>query len=91
MKYNWRKSSYSNAEGNCVEVGHGQDAVLVRDTKNRDIGHLAVDLDAWRRFVTSVKDQVRLGTHRATLSTFVAGGVCLTGRAASAKCSQRPG
>ena len=33
----WRKSSYSgNNGGDCVEVGHRETGVLVRDTKDRD-------------------------------------------------------
>jgi hypothetical protein len=35
----WRKSSYSSQTENCVEVALDRDA-LVRDTKNRDGGHL---------------------------------------------------
>lgn len=52
----WRKSSYSSNGGdNCVEVGHGREAMLVRDTKDRDRGHLTVDADQWRKFVAGVK------------------------------------
>ena len=33
----WRKSSYSgNNGGDCVEVGHQDTDVAVRDTKNRE-------------------------------------------------------
>ena len=39
----WRKSSRSGGNGgNCVEVGFGFDAVGIRDTKDRDGGHLEV-------------------------------------------------
>jgi len=32
----WRKSSYSGGSGgNCIEVGSGQDVIVVRDTKDR--------------------------------------------------------
>jgi hypothetical protein len=35
MKSKWRTSSYSSAQGNCVEVvGHGS-GVLVRDRQDR--------------------------------------------------------
>lgn len=54
---NWRKSSYSGGNGaECVEVGqthHG--AVLVRDTKSRQAGHLALTADEWRAFVVGIK------------------------------------
>lgn len=56
----WRKSSYSNGNGGqCVEVGSGTDAVLVRDTKQARLDDarttLAVTPDAWRRFVSKIK------------------------------------
>ena len=36
----WRKSSYSATNG-CVEVAHAAlDAILVRDSKARNVGHL---------------------------------------------------
>jgi hypothetical protein len=31
----WRKASYSNGEGNCIEVASLPDAVAVRDSKDR--------------------------------------------------------
>ena len=53
----WRKSSYSGGNGGeCVEVGQTHDgAVLVRDTKSRQAGHLALAAEEWRAFVVSVK------------------------------------
>ena len=40
---NWRTASYSGANGGeCVEVASAADAVLVRDTKNRDGWTLSV-------------------------------------------------
>ena len=57
MKFStWRKSSYSES-GNpqCVEVAAAADAVGVRDTKNRDAGHLEVSRSAWKTFVRSVR------------------------------------
>lgn len=35
----WHVSSYTGAQGNCVEVAGGP-SVLIRDTKNREQGHL---------------------------------------------------
>lgn len=51
----WRKSSYSTGGGgNCVEIGAGPEFVGVRDTKDRENGHLAVSPAAWRAFVKGV-------------------------------------
>lgn len=51
----WRKSSYSNANGGqCVETATGNDAVLVRDTTNRDGGTLAFSAAAWAVFTASL-------------------------------------
>lgn len=49
----WRKSSYSTAESNCVEVGVASEAVGVRDTKDRDGGTVAVPAASWAGFVRS--------------------------------------
>lgn len=48
---NWRKASYSNGQGDCVEVADAARVVLVRDTKDRDGGTLAFTPDAWRGFL----------------------------------------
>lgn len=56
----WHKSSYSGGNGtDCVEVANHGNAVLVRDTKNREGAHLAVDAAEWRRFVAEVKGSLR--------------------------------
>lgn len=52
---NWRVSAYSASEGNCVEVGSADDAILVRDTKNRGGGSLHVSPGTWRRFAATIK------------------------------------
>jgi hypothetical protein len=44
----WRKSSYSAGEGNCVEVAPGATVIHVRDTKDREGGHLTFAASAWR-------------------------------------------
>ncbi|MEU0241888.1 DUF397 domain-containing protein [Nocardiopsis sp. NPDC006198] len=43
----WHKPSYSDGGGgNCVEVAESE-KVLVRDTQNRNLGHLEFAPDAW--------------------------------------------
>lgn len=51
----WRKASYSNGSGDCVEVADAASVVLVRDTKTRDGGTLTFTADAWRAFTGSLK------------------------------------
>jgi len=53
---NWRTASYSGANGGeCVEVASAADAVILRDTKNRDRGALSVPASAWRAFIAAMK------------------------------------
>jgi hypothetical protein len=52
---NWRKASYSNGQGQCVETASARGVVLVRDTTDRDGGTLAFSADAWQAFMTSVR------------------------------------
>ncbi|WP_329052168.1 DUF397 domain-containing protein [Amycolatopsis sp. NBC_01488] len=49
----WRKSSYSTNDSNCVEVAAISAAVSIRDTKDREGGHLTVPAPAWAAFVSS--------------------------------------
>lgn len=52
----WRKSSHSGEHGGaCVEVAETPQAVLVRDTQNRELGHLGFPTQAWVSFLTEVK------------------------------------
>ena len=54
----WRKASYSNGSGNCVEVGHLAGHVAVRDTKQHGQGpELAFPPKAWRTFARQIKTQ----------------------------------
>jgi hypothetical protein len=47
----WRKSSYSSANGaDCVETASSDGTVLVRDTADRDGGTLAFTDQAWQEF-----------------------------------------
>ncbi|KOX11245.1 DUF397 domain-containing protein [Nocardiopsis sp. NRRL B-16309] len=50
----WHTSSYSSAEGRCVEVSEGM-SVQVRDTQNRPLGHIEYPADAWTTFLDGVK------------------------------------
>lgn len=51
----WKKSSYSGAHGDCVEVRTpGPRAVAVRDSKDPQGPALAFSPQAWASFVTDV-------------------------------------
>lgn len=50
----FRKSTYSQPQ-NCVEVADLPDASAVRDTQNRDLGHLLFDSKEWAGLVATVK------------------------------------
>jgi hypothetical protein len=53
---NWRKSSYSGAQGNaCVETAGSQGVILVRDSTDRDGGALSIPAAAWTRFTASLR------------------------------------
>jgi len=53
---NWRKSSYSSANGGeCVELAGGQGTVLVRDTTNRDGSTLSYPAATWTAFLQTLR------------------------------------
>jgi hypothetical protein len=55
MSAPWRKSSYSGNGGqDCVEVAQ-DDAILIRDTKDRAGVTLNVTPATWAKFTTSLK------------------------------------
>ncbi len=52
----WRKSSYSNAQANCVEVASNlPGAVAVRDSKDPHGPALIFTPDEWAAFAAGVK------------------------------------
>jgi uncharacterized protein DUF397 len=51
----WRKASYSNSSGSCVEVGVSATSVLVRDTANRSGVTLALPAPAWLALLAAVR------------------------------------
>ena len=50
----WHVSSYTGGQGNCVEVAEGQ-SVLVRDTKNRQRGHLSFQSTEWTNLLNTLQ------------------------------------
>ncbi len=55
----WRKSSWSLANGNCVEVaGLSGALVLVRDSKNPDGSVLGFAPSHWGTFVANVRNDI---------------------------------
>lgn len=53
----WRKSTYSGQDGNCVEVSSGRPArtVAIRDTQDRDGFTLQVPNVEWCRLITGIR------------------------------------
>ena len=53
----WRKATYSNAQGSCVEAGSVTGRVLVRDStqKHGDGPVVSVSPEVWCRFTASIR------------------------------------
>lgn len=51
----WRKSSYSYDIGACVEVLDTYAAALIRDTENREAGHLPFNRREWAGFLAAIR------------------------------------
>lgn len=52
MTEGFHKSTYSNDGSHCVEVAEGP-VTLVRDTQNRDAGHLGFPAGEWSALVAA--------------------------------------
>jgi hypothetical protein len=55
MTGTWRKSSYSDTGGQCIEVAPAGTHRLVRDSKNPAGAHLAFSAKAWATFIQGMK------------------------------------
>jgi hypothetical protein len=53
----WRKSSYSNPSGNCVEAAERAGGVALRDSRFPDGPALVVTSATWDAFIRSVKER----------------------------------
>lgn len=51
----WRKASFSNGSGSCVETASKAGTIAVRDTTNRDGGTLTFSAEVWQTFVGGLK------------------------------------
>lgn len=79
----WRKSSYSGANGSCIEVAcHPPGAVVVRDSKYAAGPRLSFTAGQWTAFTGSLKERAP-GRCRNGLST----GLSQTANGASGRAS----
>lgn len=51
----WRKSTYSNAGNECVEVAQFGHTLLIRDSKTRGTPYLELSKAAWSHIVNGIK------------------------------------
>ena len=63
----WRKSSYSSQDGNCVEVARNLPGlVAVRDSKAPDTPNLTLPRETWQVFLLAIRAQrPNSGFHRS--------------------------
>jgi hypothetical protein len=55
----WRKSSYSDGTGNCIEVTSADRMVAIRDARQGGHGPLLKFAEsAWQRFLVETKDDM---------------------------------
>jgi Domain of unknown function (DUF397) len=53
--FEWRKAQRSIGNGNCVEVAHSHEWIVVRDSKNPDGAILAYNAESWRVFTAQAR------------------------------------
>ena len=53
-RFNWRKSSFSGNDANCVEVAWPGAEAAIRDSKNPGAGHLTIPVPALRYLLNTV-------------------------------------
>ena len=51
----WRKSSYSGAQGSCVETASGSGTIMIRDTTDRAGFTMSVPASAWTAFLAALR------------------------------------
>ncbi|RNL86791.1 DUF397 domain-containing protein [Halostreptopolyspora alba] len=57
MTSEWRKSTYSDTGGQCVECRSNERRVDVRDTQNRGTGYLTFPASEWSAFLRDIQDE----------------------------------
>ncbi|MEV6101603.1 DUF397 domain-containing protein [Nocardia sp. NPDC051981] len=83
MSAEFFKSTFSGGDGTCVEVAHGADRVLIRDSKYAGPSHdqpvLAIAPELWPAFLDLVLsgNSGRIGDH-LSVAISAAGGATLT-------------
>jgi hypothetical protein len=55
----WHKATYSENSSHCVEICERQDGADVRDTQNRELGHLSFDRREWASLISLVATSKR--------------------------------
>ncbi|PRW62896.1 DUF397 domain-containing protein [Actinopolyspora mortivallis] len=53
--FSWRRSSRTQGQGQCVEVGFSESRIGLRDSKNRPAGQLTVGRPQWKAFLDMIK------------------------------------
>lgn len=56
----WRKSTYSNAGNQCVEVAQSGPTLLIRDSKNLASPPLRLSRNAWFALVNDIRRQAHV-------------------------------